>query len=102
VVAKYGEIDDCLAIRGVWVIDTDGGRHGVGAIGIHVCRGPCENDVPAALMDWRFFHLSSAHGLAERVCALGDSGQVIFCGGLGEIHFDPATGKFLRGGIALN
>jgi len=95
IVRDYGEIDDCGAIDGAWVVDTDEGSTGVGAVGIHVCggNGDCKNDVPSYLQDWTFYYVAHDKGTNERLSGV-DNGKIRFVGAVGEVHFDPYTGKW--------
>jgi hypothetical protein len=89
---KYGEIDNCLAIGGAWVIDTDEGDIDHGRVGIDVCTTPCEQDIPTGLASWTWYQ-PAKHG-DERVGGLNPDGTIIFLGGAGELAYNIETKTF--------
>jgi len=93
VVKRYGEIDDCGAIDGTWIVDTDEGTTGVGSVGVYVCHWRCEDDIPREMSDWTFYHVAQKKGTDERLTGVDERG-ILFRGAVGEVHFDPATGKW--------
>jgi hypothetical protein len=91
---RYGVVDDCAAVNGVWVMTIDRGRRGAGSILVHVCRGECSTDVPRAPSQWKKFPGGNTKGSYSRLVGANDDGTLLFKGGRGEIAFDPATGTF--------
>ncbi len=79
VTSDDGEIDDCEALDGVWVLDTDQGAHGIGVVGVHVCSGDCSGEEPADVGDWRFYTLTTQAGTDERLAG-DENGKALFEG----------------------
>lgn len=94
VTAELGDINDCLAVAGVWVITTSHEPGGVGSVLTHVCVGECRIDLPTRLADWKVTQLSTTPGTYSRFAGVNPDGSLIFTGGGGEERFDPRTGDF--------
>jgi hypothetical protein len=89
---KYGEVDDCVAIGGAWVIDTDTGETNHGWVGIEVCSPSCAQDIPTALSSWTWYQPAKTGN--ERVGGTNKDGTIMFLGGAGELAYNIKTKTF--------
>lgn len=92
--AKLGEIDDCAALDGAWILTTDHGKSGIGSVVVYKCGSSCATQKPAALADFKIYHPSSKSGIYERIAGTNPDGTVILKGGDGELAFNPQAGSF--------
>jgi hypothetical protein len=93
---KYGEINDCGSIHGVWLMTTDESDQGVGSIGYHVCQGDCGSDVPKDISQWTFDTPQGDPGTYSRFAGVNTDGTFLFVSGSGELALDPRTGDLKR------
>jgi hypothetical protein len=94
ITAKYGEIDDCTALDGAWIITTDHEKSGIGTVVVYSCGSSCATQTPKALSDFKIYHPSSKVGTYERIAGTNPDGTVILKGGDGELAFNPQAGSF--------